>query len=290
MRNTNSTVIMTVGGILAAVLIATFAASNTIVSPGWAGIVVNNVGTDRGVQKTPVRTGRIWYNPLTEDVYSFPTFQQNVVWAKDSASNSDQSITVNSSEGAVLNFDVSASVAFIEDSVPSIFKRFRKDEEHIMNFFIRPMVRKAFSDQASTMPAVNFFGSGKKAAQDSVLATMRRNLAPYGIDVASVEIVGEIRVAKTVKASIDAVLNAAQRAIEAQNKIVQAEAESQQRVAKARGDSLSAVIAASGEYEANRLLRQSITPEILEYKKLEKWNGVLPTVQGGGTPLINIKP
>lgn len=289
MRN-NGVVVGVVGGVVAVAVLFFVLASNTIVPPGWAGIVVNNVGTNRGVQNTPVRTGRIWYNPFTEDVYRFPTFQQNVVWAKDSASNTDQSITVNSSEGAVLNFDVSASVAFVEDSVPSIFKRFRKDEEHIMNFFIRPMVRKAFSDQASKMPAVNFFGAGKKAAQDTVLMTMRQNLAKYGIDVASVEIVGEIRVAKTVKASVDAVLTAAQKAIEAQNKIVQAEAEAQQRIAKARGDSLSAVIAASGEYEANRLLRQSITPEILEYKKLEKWNGVLPTVQGGGTPLINIKP
>lgn len=263
----------------------------TTVPPGYAGIQVDQYGTQKGVKDFPIKTGRVWYNPLTQDVYTFPTFQQNVVWGKDeNADGPGESITVNSSEGAVLNFDVSASIAFVADSVPKIFVKFRKDEDHIMDMFIRPMVRKAFSDRASQMTAVNFFGQGKRQVQDSVVADLRRELAPYGIDVTSVEIVGEVRVDNTVKQSINAVLSAAQRAIEAQNKVVQSQAEGEQRIAAARADSTAAVVKAAGQAEANRLLQSTVTPMILQRMTIEKWNGALPQVQGTGTPLITLRP
>ena len=37
---------------------------------------------------------------------------------------------------------------------------------------------------------------------------------------------------------------------------------------------------AIGEAEAEKLLRQNLTPEILEKEAIEKWNGVLPLVIG----------
>lgn len=259
----------------------------TAVPPGYAGIQVDQYGSQKGVKDFPIKTGRVWYNPLTQDIYTFPTYQQNVVWAKKEDSP-DNSLTVNSSEGAVLNFDVSLSVAFIGDSVPKIFQKFRKDESHIMEMFIRPQVRKAFSDRASQMTAVSFFGQGKRQVQDSVLADLRHVLGVYGIEVASVEIVGEIRVDNKVKQSIAAVLEAAQKAIEAQNKVVQATAEGEQRVAAARADSTAAVVKAAGQARANELLQGSVTPLLLQKQLLEKWNGVLPTYQGGGSPMITL--
>ena len=38
---------------------------------------------------------------------------------------------------------------------------------------------------------------------------------------------------------------------------------------------------AEAEAEANRTIAASLTPEIIENKKLEKWNGELPKVTGG---------
>lgn len=48
---------------------------------------------------------------------------------------------------------------------------------------------------------------------------------------------------------------------------------------------------AEAEARANELLQQSITPAILEYFKIEKWNGKLPTtsVGSGSSTIIGLK-
>lgn len=54
------------------------------------------------------------------------------------------------------------------------------------------------------------------------------------------------------------------------------------------GDARSTVTRAQGEADANRIRQTSITPQLLELRRLEnqrayidKWNGQLPTVQAG---------
>ena len=58
--------------LLAVILVG--AGSCTKVVPGYVGIKVNNWGSQRGVQDYPLKTGMVFYNPFTEDMYDFPTF------------------------------------------------------------------------------------------------------------------------------------------------------------------------------------------------------------------------
>lgn len=273
------------------IVIVSFTSACTKVAPGYAGVVVNNYGSSRGVSDFPVRTGRVWYNPFTEDVYKFPTFQQNIVWSsnKHEGGAPDESITVNSIEGATMNFDVQASISFAQDSVPKIFVKFRKGEEDILQVYVRSIIRDAFSIQSSKMKATDIFGVQKAVLQDSALAEARRKLSPDGINLSTLALIGKIRVDNVVEASINAVLTASQKAIEAQNKIVQATAEANQNIASAKGDSASAVIRAEGQAHANSLLQVSLTPSVLQGKALDKWDGILPQVTSGAVPFIDIK-
>ena len=43
--------------------------SCTRIDAGHEGIKVNMYGTDKGVSDVVLVTGRVWYNPFTEDVY-----------------------------------------------------------------------------------------------------------------------------------------------------------------------------------------------------------------------------
>lgn len=271
-------------------LLALFVTACTSVPPGYVGVVVNQYGTERGVSAYPIRTGRVMYNPWTEDVYRFPTYQQNVVWTagKDEGSPTDESITINSIEGAVVNFDVALSVAFEADSVPKIFVRFRQDDDHIVRVYVRALVRDAFSRTASRMPVVDLFGKGKQTLIDSATAIVRQTLDPLGIHVVQVSLIGRMRVDPKVDASINAVLTAAQKAIEAQNKIVEATAIAEQLVRTARGDSSAVVTRAQGQAQANRLLQASLTGALLDQQAIAKWNGVLPTVTSGNVPFISL--
>lgn len=91
----------------------------------------------------------------------------------------------------------------------------------------------------------------------------------------------------------------AAEATEYQNKEakMRAEAEAEQKKIAAQGDAEAAKIAAQGkaeakkiesdaEAEANRKIAESLTPEIIEYKKTNKWNGQLPTYLGDANILL----
>ncbi len=79
------------------------------------------------------------------------------------------------------------------------------------------------------------------------------------------------------------------RAIE-QKQVAQQEAERAVFKAQEASQTAQATInLAKGEAEANRLKRESLTPELLQLRAVEKWNGILPQYTGGATPFINIK-
>lgn len=57
---------------------------------------------------------------------------------------------------------------------------------------------------------------------------------------------------------------------------------------KAKGEAEAVIIAAQAEADANTMIAKSITPELLEMMKYEKWNGQLPTVSGAGSTIIDM--
>ena len=67
----------------------------------------------------------------------------------------------------------------------------------------------------------------------------------------------------------------------------QAEYETQKLEQEAKG----AIAKARGEAESNKLKQATLTPQLIQYEAIQKWNGVLPTFNGSGVvPFVNIKP
>ena len=81
----------------------------------------------------------------------------------------------------------------------------------------------------------------------------------------------------------------AQQQVETQRQVLfQREIEAQQKVATAKGEAESILVVAQGQAKANDALSRSISPILVQYKSIEKWNGILPQVSGGGIPLIDL--
>ena len=66
------------------------------------------------------------------------------------------------------------------------------------------------------------------------------------------------------------------------------QAEAAKKIAEAEGDAKSMVTRAQGEADANRIRQNSLTPQLLELRRIEnsqmlieKWNGQLPQVESG---------
>jgi hypothetical protein len=69
-----------------------------------------------------------------------------------------------------------------------------------------------------------------------------------------------------------------------------AEADGKRKVAIARADSAETIINASAKARAMELTQHKLTPLFVEYKKIEKWDGQLPTTMAGGSgTFLNIK-
>ena len=81
----------------------------------------------------------------------------------------------------------------------------------------------------------------------------------------------------------------AQQQVETQRQVLaQREIEAQQKVATAKGEAESILVVATGQAKANDALSRSITPILVQYKGIEKWNGILPQVSGGAVPFIEL--
>src|SRR4030043_1908329 len=81
----------------------------------------------------------------------------------------------------------------------------------------------------------------------------------------------------------------AQQQVETQKQVLaQREIEAQQKVASAKGEAEAILVGAQGQAKANDALSRSISPILVQYKGIEKWNGTLPQVTGGAVPFIDL--
>jgi regulator of protease activity HflC (stomatin/prohibitin superfamily) len=113
------------------------------------------------------------------------------------------------------------------------------------------------------------------------------NLARYHIIVDDIYF-ANIRFSPEYEKAIEA-KQVAQQQVETQRQVLfQREIEAQQKVATAKGEAESILVVAQGQAKANDALSRSISPILVQYKSIEKWNGILPQVSGGGIPLIDI--
>lgn len=273
------------------------------VKPGYVGLMVPLYGS-KG-DKTEYKTvyGRVWYNQFYNDIYTFPIFMQQVVWSHDESDGipGDQSITFNTSEGKSINCDVAFAYQIKEEAVPKIFREQRREIEDITNGYLRSKVRDAFVQFAGKAQVHEIMGIGKEAFLGEVKKDLIAELEPKGYVIDMISIVGEMRVDAKVTEAISNTIAQQQKAVEADAKVKQSEAEARQAVAVAKGKADAEIAEAEGkskarlmiaeaESKANDLLQKSLSPAVLQYQAMKVWDGKLPTMLGGATPIpfINV--
>ena len=84
-------------------------------------------------------------------------------------------------------------------------------------------------------------------------------------------------------------LYADKQKIENEAAIAKAEADKQVAITNAEAEAQKTSIAADAQAEANRKLAESLSDTLIDYQKIQKWDGKLPTVSGGNA-LVSIDP
>jgi regulator of protease activity HflC (stomatin/prohibitin superfamily) len=257
---------------------------------GYQGILVNLLGGDKGVTPEQVPVGRIWVG-LNQDLFLFPTFLQNYVWSQSAEEGKavNEGIDVQTQEGMAVGLDVGISYHFDPEKIPSIFKQFMKGPDEIRDIYMRNTVRNALVKSASSYTVEQIYGPGKADFLSKAQQFAKDDSDPKGIIIDKLFLTGQMRLPAQVVAALNAKIQMTQEAQKAENQVKQAEAIAKQQVATAEGNAKSVLINAEAQAKSNQILNASLTPTLVEYIKANKWNGQLPQVTGGATPIIDMR-
>jgi regulator of protease activity HflC (stomatin/prohibitin superfamily) len=274
--------VVVVGGVL-------MFASLTTIQPGHVGVSVKKCGGG-GVAPDPIPTGYYWRSLFCEEVVEYPTSVQTLVLAKSPHEGHpiDESITVTSSEGLPVNLDVSLSFTLDPAKVPTVYSKYRNDIDVIAHNFIRQTIREGVQSVFAQYTAEQLYSTKREGSRVDVQTFITDRLGKEGFIIQQFTI-NETRVPDAVVQAINAKVAMIQESQRAEAQVRKTEAEAKQRVAQAQGEADSKRLSADAEAYFNKTVAASITPEFVEYKALEKWNGELPQMMGAGAvPFVNV--
>lgn len=271
----------------------------TVVEPGNVGIRVNQSGSDRGVQDYPLQSGRVFYNPITETVFTYPVHVQRAIWSRQEAKSElpNEEINYNSKDELVFTGDFTVSYELVKEDVPKFYVKFRNDNiQAFTHGFFRDQVRDALNETAVKYTADELYGEKKTEFVDRSLARIRERVSEFGVRVISLGYASSPRPPAQVATAINTKIAAIQLATQKENELRQAEADAKKTVAFAEGEAKKKIALAEGEAKANELVSRSINGQIVQWRQMEiqqeavhKWNGVMPQYTGSGAvPFINV--
>ncbi len=257
------------------------------VDPGYVGVKVYLLGGNKGVDHEVLGVGR-YYIGMNERLYTFPTFQQNYVWSDSKFEGDgserthpdaiDESIEFGAQGGVDVHANVGISFHVDQAHIAEVFQKYREGLTEIRNIPLRNAVRDSFGREGALYSVEDLYSAKKATLMNAVLADVRGQFAPLGIVVDSLAIVGNFKLPPNVTAALNNKIQATQKAEQAQNEVAEAHAEANKLRESAQGIA-----------DSNRIKAASITPALIEWEKIQKWDGSLPTVQGGNaTPIFSI--
>lgn len=260
------------------------------VPAGNVGIKFHLLGAEKGVDYEILTPGR-YHIGINQELYLFPTQRQNKVWTNDENEDSPlrEGFEFQSKEGMRLEANIGIEYQIDEKDVPRVFEMYKKGCREITDVVLRNAVRDALNLAASSRTAEQMYGSGKVEFMSDVKALVVAKAAEKYITVNDLYLLGNMEIPTSVTMALNLKIEASQRAEQRENELREAEAQAKKDVAQARGMAESMLTKARAEAEANRILANSITPTLVEYKKVEQWDGKMPQVSGNGASIINLK-
>ena len=121
----------------------------------------------------------------------------------------------------------------------------------------------------------------RSIAQELVEDELRQALSPYGVNITAVNL-ADIDFEDSFEQTIRDKVAAEQEALRVRNETAAKEEEGKQKVIAAQADADSKKLKADADAYAISVIQAELSksPEYIELQKIEKWNGVFPTVMG----------
>lgn len=249
----------------------------TRVDSSEVGIKFNKLSlTDQGKLDASPVTGYVFYNPITTAVHTYPTYVQRVDY---------QPFTVNTKDAAIFTMDPTMAYYLNRDKATDVFFKYRKSLDEIQEGYMRTVIYDAYRIVANSYTSDELM-SNRAKFENEVRFILDSALTSEGFTVT--EFTSQITPPESLRKMIDEKNAAVQASLKAENKVKEAEANAKIAVAKAEGEAKAMKIKADAEAYYNRTISASLSPMIIQETWIDKWDGKLPSVSGGNTPLIQI--
>lgn len=263
-----------VGGIIIAVALAASVAIITLfikqIPNGYVGVVYSPNG---GVQEKTLPQG--WHLVgIFDKVTEYPIRMQTVDY-KD--------IQVATSDGKNVTIDFAFTYSVQPEKVVDVFNKFGPiPVEQIEESYLRTRLWDAGRKAISKYSVIDTYGEKSSEAAMDVQQIFSEDIKEIGFIVENLTL-GVPQPDESTQAAIDKRVEAAQELERKQIELQIAEAEAQKKKIEAQAIS-----------EYNEIIKQSISPEVIQNKWIEKWDGKMPLATGSNQlieiPLNEITP
>lgn len=269
----------TIRMVLAAAMAIAAASSCTTVDSASVGIRFRKWSSNENLRGGVEGTcrGWVWFNPITESIFQYPTFIQRVTY---------DPFTVNPKDAAIFSMTPTLAYQIDEAKAADIFIKYRKPVRELEMGYIKTCIFEAYRTCANNYTSDELMANRAKFEAE-VRARLDESMNQEGFIVR--EFTTKIDPPASLTAAINAKNEAVQNALKAENKVKEAEAEAKIEIAKAEGVAKALKIKGDGEAYYNKVVSSSLNKLLVEQYAIEKWDGKLPTYSGGdAVPFISL--
>lgn len=261
------------GGVIAAVVLILALMSIQIIPAGSTGVVMSfGKVSDRVMQE-----GLNFKIPFVQQVAVISNKIQMQQVEAAAVSRDLQSV----SSVIVVNYRVGLNAS------ASIYKNIGKDYETVV---LLPAVQESMKSVSAKYTAEELITMRVQVGEE-IKEGLEERVSEYGIMIERFNIVN-FDFSEEFNAAIEAKQVAEQNLLktktEQEQAIVIAEAGARQKVIEAEAEAEAIATRAQAQADANRLLSETLTDQVVEYEKIQKWNGELPQATGGNS-IIDIR-
>jgi regulator of protease activity HflC (stomatin/prohibitin superfamily) len=247
------------------------------IDAGHVGIKVSNVGDNRGIGRTEYVTGWVFYNSWISRIYEFPIHQQHIDYEEaDIVTKGGFRATIKPS----FNYSINAG------NVADMFQNLRVGVKEMEQGWLKNAIVGSVNDVANRYTVDSIFNHREEFESAIVAECNKRVSQWFNVSQLRTNIVPPQEISESIVAKTKAI----QEVQVAENQRQVAVADAERKIAQARGDSAKAVIEAAGRAEAIKKEQLSLTPLYIEYIKIQKWNGEVPTTVAGANSGFLIQP
>lgn len=256
-----------IGGIIVALALVIAVGITTLfierIPNGYVGVVYSPNG---GVQNETLGQG--WHLVgLFDKVTKYPVRMQTVNY---------ENIQVATSDGKNITMDFAYNYSIQPDKVVDLFNKFGPvSVDEIESTYLRTRLWDAGRKAIAKYSVIDTYGQKSSSAALDVQKVFSEDIGELGFIVDDLTL-GVPKPDKSTQEAIDARVKASQELERKQTELAIAKAEAEKKRIEAQAIS-----------DYNKIIRESMTPEVIQYMWIQKWDGQMPKATGTGN-LIQI--